>query len=266
MRFLEIKRKSTTFFWHIAVNGNSVVTGSSTFDSAPTSSVFTFSTEREASAAAELAAGRKLDDGYSEPTVPEGHAAGVVRWNDGPVGPGWIRLWDHRDVHFEIGAVEGFQTLKIGTRVMVGELRPYSGTGADQTHAGKFEAGAVRPSPAARSRGTIRKTEADRVDADVRSQLVARVAAAEASAQATEGLCLGDLVFAWDKGIHRLIGLYQVAIQTQHDPQFDGWLAEYDPVFDSKFKRRRGPTRTCGRQFVRRLPLPLSVEIEALLR
>jgi hypothetical protein len=104
--------------WRIEATGTSVSTVRSSG-----SHLEQLATETEAQQLLARRVQRKRADGYLELVIEPGAFIGGVRWNDGPRGPGWIRLQDGRDVHCSIESVR-VPEVKIGLRVLVRELTP----------------------------------------------------------------------------------------------------------------------------------------------
>jgi hypothetical protein len=247
MRHYEVIRGRNRLFWRLGIDSRVVKMCWGRVANGEECSELACATEEEARRTMERWIRRLLATGYAEVELPRG-SPGEVRWVEGSRGPGWIRLDTRQDVHYEPGSVEPPE-LEIGMRVIVQAPRPYDGPDANTVHKGKLEAGQVVAFPEMRRRKAKKMPDPDERTRAALAKLAERDTA---HPQQDRDFKVGDIVFAWEKGVHRLL---KVDDQQQ---------AHFDPLFTSNFKWRLSPVLTCHIQFCTKVSPELRDRIESL--
>jgi hypothetical protein len=208
----------------------------------------------EARRTAETWARRALEAGFAEVELPAG-IPGVVRTLEGPSGPGRVRIDACKDVYFAVEAC-GVAKLRIGQRVVAQGVQRSPGLKVDYLFGSKLEARRVlefpridprrcmpAPDPGARARRTLVTLAGPAILGHQRRAKPLIAAAA------------GDLIFAYEKGIHRFLKFGRLP--------GTGRVVFHEAVLTSGFARQASPVLTCAPEFCETLPASLKRAIEA---
>lgn len=218
----------------------------------------TFETAARAERAAERWAIWALNDGYAEVARPRGELGRVSALEE-PAGRGRIRTDRGRNVYFDRESTSP-NVLRQGERVIVQGISKDPELKLDFLFGSQLRARRVVPFPAVDWKR--HKVAPDMTPAQQRKLLAAIGDAIEghrARESRMKAVPMGVLIFAYEKGIHRLLG-------GTKDRAGNFVRVLYEPVFSSKLARMGGPLSSwCISEFCTSVPRPLARELQAFL-
>jgi hypothetical protein len=207
---------------------------------------------REAQRAADAWVRWALDAGFAEVTLEDGAVPGVVRWLDGPTGPGRIRTDEPADVFFAAGAAA--EPLEVGERVVLDGIQKKRGLDVEWMFGSKLAARGVRPFPDPRwSRFRPRPDPPEKTRRKLAALAGDAVQGHTRRARPLGRVACGTLILAYEKGVHRLL-----AIAKGHEDD----VVTYEPVLTSAWKRQSTQPLTCVAAFCEPVPEALRRELE----
>jgi hypothetical protein len=221
----------------------------------PASVKLSFRSAAEAARAGEKWAHRFRCAGFSGFEIPKGCAPGIVYSVQGPGGPGRVRVDGSEDVLYPAGTAEGLK-LKVGLRVMVEGIRTASGRPPDFMFGSKRVAKRLLPFP----KPVLSPIVVPELRASVRRELAALAGPGlnghQRFPEKLRGAKPGDLIFSYEKGVHRFICAKPAADVDE--------IVYYEPLFTSDFKLQSGWVLQCIRDFCAPLPPKLVARLERL--